>query len=878
MQVSTLCCDRSLTIPRAMIVAPDTRLGPYEILSRIGAGGMGEVFRARDTRLDRIVAIKVLPPHLSGNPQLRERFDREARAISSLSHPNICTLFDVGHDQGIDYLVMEFLEGESLADRLGRGPLPIEQVVRHGAQIADALATAHKRGIVHRDLKPGNVMLTKSGAKLLDFGLAKSLTGVAGGPEAATEQQKPLTEEGTILGTFQYMAPEQLEGIEADPRTDIFALGVLLYEMATGQRAFAGKTRTSLIASIVGGEPRPIQELQPLAPSAFAHLVQQCLRKDPDDRWQSAQDVAGQLRWVEATGSATVTPLKKRSRPQTWLLVGVTAALLIASGLLLARLLHREPLQSRVELDIEPLPDTKFNAIDGAVIVSPDGQNIAAKIDSVGTLVRNLASRELRIVRHSGYDLFWSADSRSIGYFDKGKLKRVDLSGGSPRTIAAVGDSRGAAWGRSGVILFAFGADGGLSRVSENGGPVTPVTTIDPARELGHWRPHFFPDGEHFVYFSRGRKSGTSAVYVGSLGSKKTTLLLKSETAPVLAPPDILLYLSESSLLAQRIDTKEWRLQGTPTVVAEQVEYAPAYGALAASASASGVFAYQERTAPARTAIVQLDRSGKEIARLIEDGGSNIDLSKDGRKLAYQRSDAGSRSFDLWTLDLVKGGTSRLTFDPSSDQGPVWSPDGSQIAFGSDRAAGIGLYVRSASGTESLLFETSLTGEPVDWSRDGRFLLMEPGGGNDLLLLPLTGRVRTPIPFAVNPAMSEHTGRFSPDGRFAVYASNETGRHEIYVQPVPPTGAKWQVSTEGGNVPRWRGDGKEILYLSEKHLSAVTVSTSPGFESSAPRELFPLTDFDYVVSPDGSAIYRSRAAEARALPIRVVLHWTLPDR
>jgi predicted Ser/Thr protein kinase len=523
-----------------MTLAQGTRLGPYEILASVGAGGMGEVYRARDTRLDRTVAIKVLPSHLSSNPEIRQRFDREARTISSLSHPHICALHDVGHQDGIDYLVMEFLEGETLTDRLSRGALPAEQVLRYSIEIADALDKAHRQGIVHRDLKPGNIMLTKSGVKLVDFGLAKL---AAAGPANTSVSILPtqagmnLTQEGTILGTFQYMAPEQLEGKEADARSDIFAFGAVLYEMATGKKAFSGKSQASLIASILSAEPPPISSVQPMTPPALDRVVKTCLAKDPDDRWQTAHDVMLQLKWIAEGGSqaGVPAPLVARRRGHERLAWGVAAVLAVSTIALAAVQLARPRAAVRVvRSSLLPPEKTTYHFIGDAAgppAVSPEGLQIAftARDSSGKSLlwVRSLDSPVPRAVAGTEDAMypFWSPDSKFIGFFAGGKLKKIEASGGPAFALCDAGDARGGTWNKDGVIVFEPHFRDPLFRVPATGGKAAPVTKFDESRrETTHRFPFFLPDGSHFLYLAGSHAVGTEselhAIYLGSLDGK----------------------------------------------------------------------------------------------------------------------------------------------------------------------------------------------------------------------------------------------------------------------------------------------------------------------------------------------------------------------
>src|SRR5712692_6329083 len=535
-----------------MNIAPGVRLGPYEVVAAIGAGGMGEVYRANDTRLDRIVALKILPSHLSSNPQFRERFDREARTISSLTHPHICTLYDVGHQDGVDYLVMEFVEGESLEERLTKGPLPIEQVLRYGIEIAEALDKAHRQGIVHRDLKPANIMLTKSGAKLLDFGLAKIVAAespVVQLSHMATAQRQ-LTQEGTIVGTFQYMAPEQLEGLEADARTDIFAFGTVLYEMATGKRAFAGKTKTSLIAAIVKENPRPMAELQPLTPPALEHVVNKCLSKDPDDRWQNAHDIAEELKWISEAGSSAgvAAPLLARRKSRERL--GWVAAVAVAGGAAVFFATRQPAPPPRVESAIVPPEGVAFSYVGGSIALSDDGRQVAfvgRGADGKSLIwVRSLGSSVARpLAGTEGASFpFWSPDAKYIAFAAGDKLKKVSVTGGSPEILADAPQFLGGTWNRQGDILMSTAP--GIQRLPAAGGKVDMIIA-GTNRVLSS--PRFLPDGKRFLFTSLRGSSQTDGLYVALLDGREEKMVLPGVYSnATYAPPGFILYSRDGDL------------------------------------------------------------------------------------------------------------------------------------------------------------------------------------------------------------------------------------------------------------------------------------------------------------------------------------------
>jgi Tol biopolymer transport system component len=890
-----------------MTLAPGTRLGPYELVAPVGAGGMGEVYRAKDTRLDRTVAVKVLPPHLSSSVESRQRFEREARTISQLSHPHICALYDVGREGEIEYLVMEYLEGGTLSDRLLKGPLVFEQVLRYGVEISDALDKAHRQGIVHRDLKPGNVMITKSGVKLLDFGLAKTFERSldATGSEQAAAAQHPmagvsltalptvmgnLTQEGTILGTFQYMAPEQLEGREADSRTDIFAFGAVLYEMATGQKAFSGKSQASLISSIMGSEPPAVSAVTPMTPPAFDRVVRTCLAKDPDDRWQTAHDVMLELRWVAEGGSAAglLAPVMAKRRNRERIAWGVAAFLGVVAALAVAGYLRRAPRsQAVVRVSILPPPGTQFEPIDGPVAISNDGRQLAflAK-DSEGVSsiwvrsLDSLQSHKLEGTRDS-YDPFWSPDGRFVGFGGPG-LSKFEVPGGPPQRIADMADGRGCSWNRDNVILFAKSGASPLFRVSASGGAVQQVTRLDESRgETGHWRPQFLPDGRHFLYLSRCEPPENSGLYVGSLDSSETKRVADINVTTYFAQPGYLLFVRDKVLIAQPFDPKASRVTGEPTVVGRDVQYVETWGSAAFSVSDSGTLAYQGAS-PATRQLVWFDRSGKRISTLGPDAEYEADprISPDGSKVATKRLDPATRSADLWIFEASRGIGSRFTFDAARESDPVWSAAGDRLFFSSNKA-GIGdLYEKAASGAgpERLLLKSDRWKEPLDISPDGRWLLYRvrhPTNAADLWLLSLSGdRKATPL---MSTAFDEDEGRFSPDGRWVAYRSNETGKQEVLVQPFPPTGQKWQVSTSGGKSPRWTSGGRELVFFEPPDKRRVVeIRTAPSFEASVPRDLFATpSPWGSDVSRDGQRLLVNMpAAEVAPNPMTIVLNWT----
>ena len=882
-----------------MPLSAGTRIGPYEIVAPIGAGGMGEVYRGRDTRLGRDVAIKILPESFASNETLRARFEREARTISSLNHPNICTLFDVGLQQGNPYLVMELLEGESLETRLAKGPLPVDQALRFGAQVADALSRAHRQGIIHRDLKPGNVMLTKTGAKLLDFGLARAGPdeGPIQGMTAAATHAKPLTQEGTILGTFQYMAPEQLEGIEADARTDIFALGALLYEMATGRRAFEGKTKTSLIAAIVSGTPRPMGELIPMAPPALEHVVRRCLAKDPDDRWQSASDIASELRWISEAGSrageAAPLAVRRRSRLRAaWALHAATAAAAaLATVALLRTDIGEQPV---VRTSLLPPEKMRFESNSSVATIAPDGQRVAfVAVDETGRSsiwIRHLSALggQPLLGTDGATHPFWSPDGRQLGFFADGKLKRIVTTGGPPQTICDASGGRGGAWGVDGTILFSPGTNEVIHRVPASGGIPAPVTQFDASgKELSHRYAEFLPDGRTFLFLAEGAidVAGTDqgfALFAGTFGSMERRHVVATAASARYAHTGHLLYLRSGSLIAQAFDPDTLTLSGEGPPIVENVRRTTRFEA-AFGVSRNGVLIYQSGQAEEST-LVLVDRSGNDVTPVGNPAGyRGPRLSHDGRRIAASIPDPETQKSDIWVLDIARGSATRLTFDPDHDYAPRWSPDDKTIYFSANRQGRGDIFAKSSFGTgnEELVFGSPGQDVLMGLSPDGLTGWVQsnvPRQSWDIHRVALSGGKGEA--FLATP-YTENGPSPSPDGRWIAYASNESGRMEVYVQSLAGDGGKWQISTGGGTFPLWTKGGREIVFQApDDTLNAAAVRTAPVFSAGAPAVLFdpgPLTGLpgtSWDVSADGERFLVSRILEAADRePLTLVQNW-----
>ncbi len=886
------------------MLAAGTKLGPYEVLSSLGSGGMGEVYRARDTRLDRTVAIKVLASDLCSSPELKQRMEREARAISSLNHPHICQLYDIGSQDGVDFLVMEFLAGETLADRLRQGALPLPEVFKIGIAIAEALAVAHRQGIVHRDLKPGNIMLTDSGAKLMDFGLAKpvsmpaaasSSTSAPAFTAAATISEasplSPLTSVGSIVGTIQYMSPEQIAGKEIDARSDIFALGAVLYEMATGKRAFSGKSQISVASLILDGDPEPISSLKPLAPPAFEHVISTCLQKNPEQRFQTAHDIKLELEWIASGRSSPAVQPQSRGRERYAWIGGLIIVMLL--GVVIGGL-FRPPAQKPqiVRSVINPPPNSAFNLIGdfaGSPVLSPDGSAIAFTANGPGgktnLWVRSVDQIEARML--SGTDgathPFWSPDSRSIGFFADEKVKTIDTSSDSASALAEARNGRGGSWGPGGVILFSPNIQSPIMRVNASGGPAVPVTTIDIKQHTSHRFPFSLPDGKHFLYIAIHHdpsKSANNGVFYASLDGHENRLLFHAQSNAIFAG-GYLLFARGDQFMAQRFDPATGSLTGDPQTLAKGVVNDVTTWHMDASASDNGLLVLGNGTA-ADIQLAWLDREGKELS-VLPDKFSNLGevrISPQGDRIALHL-DTGQN--DVWVLDLARDVRSRLTFGPVNVS-PIWSPDGKWIAYAALRSATEHDVVRKpadGSGAEEILLTDEQELRVDDWSRNGKYLLYTRGGGEnwEIRALPLEGERKSFLVAQHGPNSQGVNASFSPDGHWVAYNSVESGEEQVYVSAFGGGQGKWQVSPNGGVHPRWTGDGKDLFYLDGSFaLMDVPVAESAGtLKFGPPRPVirnWSAPNVFYDISPDGQRVLLPRVSQQINQSVTLVTNFT----
>jgi Tol biopolymer transport system component len=869
------------------------QLGAYRVDSWLGAGGMGEVYRARDTKLGRDVAIKILPRLFVSEPERLARFAREARLLASLNHPHIGAIYGLEDVDGIPALVLELIDGVTLADRLAKGPLPVREALTIAVQIADALDAAHEKGIVHRDLKPANVKITPEGmVKVLDFGLAKAFARGGSVPDLLHMPTVTATElrPGAILGTPAYMSPEQARGQAIDKRTDIWAFGCVLYEMLTGRHVFAGNDVSEVLASVLAREP-DFALLPTDTPSSIRRLLRRCLQKEPKERLHDISDARIEIQDADAKVDPDVTiVLSRRGRERLAWIVAVLLAMVsvVAVAVAIASALRPPPAAREVRLEITTPPTTDQVSL----ALSPDGQSLVFVADSEGQprlwlrSLEAISSRRLAGTDGAAYP-FWSPDSRSIGFFAQGKLKRLDIAGGAAQTLANADIGRGGSWNRDGVILFAPSTFGPIFRVSDRGGEPVAVTRLGILKPVGHRFPQFLPDGRHFLFSTVGSPKGRG-VYVASLDGSVMRRLLDAETAAVVASGHVL-FVRQGTLFAQSFDPVRLELAGSPFSVVEDTAFDRSANIAALSSSAAGSLAYRAGTAGDQRQFLWFDRSGKQVGKLGDPdtaAPANPQLSPDGRRVALNRTMNGQPG--IWLLDTGRGVLSRFTFD-APDALPVWSPDGRRLVFGSRRDT-FDLYEKPASGggTEELVLTAPGISAPTDWSTDGRFLLYRsdaPNTGSDIWALPMGGN-RKPFP-VIQTDFDERDGQFSPDGRWIAYESNESGRFEIYVQPFPGPGSKWQMSTNGGAQVRWRRDGRELFYIGlDSRLMTVPLQVASGsqtLEPGTPVSLFATRIFggalqgafkqQYVVSPDGQRFLINSLTAATTSPITLILNW-----
>jgi serine/threonine protein kinase/Tol biopolymer transport system component len=895
-----------------MAILSGKRLGPYEILSAIGAGGMGEVYRARDTRLERIVAVKILPDHLSDRAELRERFEREARTVASLNHPHICTLHDIGHQDGIDYLVLEYLEGETLAERLKKGPLPLDQVLQYAIEISDALDKAHRKGITHRDLKPGNIMLTKSGTKLLDFGLAKLRRDAAPGSPLSQlpTENEGITAQGTIIGTLQYMAPEQVEGREVDARTDLFAFGVVVYEMATGRKAFEGKSSASVMAKILETDPPPMSSLQPMTPPALDRVVKRCLAKEPERRWQTASDLCEELKWIaEASSQITLTPTAAAkgisALSKQWLIGGVGVLLVVAAIASVAtwtlKPVPKSPPKpvSRFTITLPPGQQLAVPVSGPAVALSPDGTHLAyvAREGLIQQVyLRSMDSLEARPIPGSEEPVagttypepFFSPDSQWIGFFAGGKLKKVSVSGGAPVSLGDIGlGGLGASWGSQGMIAFAPPQDPFLQQVSDVGGTPQQLTRIKKG-EIGHGWPEFLPGGKALLFVvvtgvSSGWTNGQIAVQ--TVGTAEHRNLIQGGMYPHYAPSGHLVYVQGGTLMAVPFDPQRLAVTGAAVPIVDGVLQSTEDGVAQYSFSATGSLAYVSGAAQsAQLKLVWVNRNGAEqpLAALAH-AYITPRISPDGRRVAVGITE---QERQIWLYDLSRQTLTRFTFQGDDNVTPFWTPDGKRIAYISNQAGPRNLFWQLSDGSGGLerLATSEFVQIPASWSPDGQLLAfseVNPTTGYDIWVLRLSDRKAQ---LFLQTRFNEAAPQFSPDGHWLAYISDESGRKEVYVQPYPGPGGKAQISTEGGVEPLWNRNGRELFYRSGKKMMAVEIATKPSFSAGTPKVLFEgqyqslptISTPNYDVSPDGQRFLMLKPTEqAQAAPtqINVVLNW-----
>ncbi len=877
-----------------MALTAGTTLGPYEIVGPIGAGGMGEVYRARDTRLARDVAIKILPESFARDAERMRRFEQEARAVAALNHPNIVVVYDTGAQDGSPYLVSELLEGQTLRDRLNGGPISQKKAIEYGLQVADGLASAHEKGIVHRDLKPENLFLTSGGrVKILDFGLAKVQAPKIPAAQTMTSNGA-ATAAGMVMGTASYMSPEQVRGDQVDHRSDIFSFGAVLYEMLTGSRAFQGGSSVETMNAILKEEPAAIDSTQMKVSPGLERIVTHCLEKNPADRFQSARDLGFALGALSGTGSAAALPARKGALPNQWLAAAVAVVVIVAIA---AAYLLRKPMApaERMEFAIPMKGEVSHLAIspDGhwLAFVSPDdtsGENML-NVQRVGSPTATV----LPGTEGATYP-FWSPDDAYVGFFADGKLKKVATANGVPQTLTTASNARGGAWGRNGTILFTPDASGPLWSIHADGSHPAALTEkwFDSSEPSQRW-PAFLPDGDHFLVYSGNFSNDAdnrSGIYMSSLSKKDKRLVLLARSLAGYSQGSLFYVADRQTLTSVPIDVTSAKLTGAPHVVQEGVGFQPSTYWGAFSVSENGTIVYNTGAGGSLSRLTWFDRSGKQQGTMGESGVlANPILSPDGTRVTVDVADIKANNVDIWVANVGRGTSTRFTFDPAEEVSGVWSRDGSMIVYRS--AAGkTNLYLKKASGLEAAkpLVKNSFVDAdaiPNSWSADDKQLMitLQPGsGGSHLAVVSIAdGNV-----VGFNAGKGNQTnGQISPDGKWVAYSSNESGDWEIYVTTFPGAEGKWQVSRGGGKEPKWRGDGKELFYVgSHGMVTAVPVDTDGGFSSGTPAPLFQFhgraqissTDlYTYDVTRDGKRFLVNRYIKPDQIPpLTIVLNAT----
>jgi eukaryotic-like serine/threonine-protein kinase len=882
-----------------MPVAAGVKLGPYEIVAPVGEGGMGEVYRARDTRLNRSVAIKVLPQAIASDAERMSRFEQEARTVAALNHPNILAVYDVGVQDGTPYLVTELLEGETLRERLDRGPIPVRKAVEIGLQIAHGLSAAHERGIVHRDLKPENIFLTKDGhTKLLDFGLAKAnAAAVASGNISAITVQTRPTEPGVVMGTAPYMAPEQVRGEPVDYRADIFSFGAVLYEMLCGKRAFTGDTSVEIMTAILKTEPADIDLQSTKIPPALDRIVRHCLEKDAADRFQSVRDLTfalGALSGSEPTAAlqAQVTP---RRRWSPWAMLEA-ALLLVILGIGLYFLFRPAVHAARMEFAIPVQYEV------GHIALSPDGAMLAyvAVDENSGEgviFVQPIGSPDA--TRLSGTEgasyPFWSPKNDYVGYFAQGKLKKIPAIGGTPQVLATAGHARGGSWGKKDVIIYTPDSGGPMWRVDADGTDAAPLTDKASVGESSDRWPVFLPDGDHFLFwagnFGENPKDHTTGIYLSSLTDRQhKRLVVPARSNPGYARHRLFYVDMKGSLVQIPMDAETGEVSGKPQIVATQVGRHPSTYWSAFSVSLNGTVVFHQRTGSSQSQLTWYDRTGKELGRVGEIGIlANPSISPDGTRVVFDVADPNAKNIDVWMYDLARNSSTRFTFDPAEETTGVWTRDGKAVAYRSASNVEI-LRLKNSSGFDADGGLAAPPPEIIDFMPssfapgDEKLLAtaLVTTGGTSLEVVSLPDK-------KVSPFLPGHgdkaDGQISPDGKWVAYESDETGEREVFISPYPGAGGKLQVSRGGGKEPRWRGDGKEIFYLDPKgNLVSVTVNSEGSLSTGTPTPLFQTharatvssSDlFTYDVTPDGKRFLVDRYVKpAQTPPLNIILHAT----